>query len=77
MDSVLTSVLACIYLEFLESGPFTYIIPSNTSYFRYIVDILLIYPPDLNLNRITDKLNAEPSIKFIYELESNKTFYRI
>ena len=38
----LSGVLACIYLEFLESGPFKYIIPNTTCYFRYIDNIQLI-----------------------------------
>ena len=51
-----------------------YIIPNTARYFRYIDDILLIYPQDLDLHRITDRLNnVEPFIKFTYELESNST----
>ena len=74
MGSPLSGVLACIYLEFFESSPFKYIIPNTAHYFRYIDDILLIYPQDLDLHSITDRLNyVEPSIKFTYELESNST----
>ena len=74
MGSPLSGVLACIYLEFLETGPFKYHIPYTAHYFRYIDDILLIYPQDLYLHSITDRLNnVKPSIKFIYELEYNST----
>ena len=74
VGSPLSSVLACIYLEFLESSPLEYIIPNTPHYFRYIDDILLIYPQDLDLHSITDRLNnLEPSIKFTYELEFNNT----
>ena len=74
MGPLLSGVLACIFQEFLESGPFKYIIPNTAHYFRYIDDILLIYPQDLDLHSITDRLNnVEPSIKFIYELEYNST----
>ena len=74
MGSPLSGVLACIYLEFLASGPFKFIIPNTARYFRYIDDILLIYPRDLDLHSITDRLNnVKPSIKFTYELESNST----
>ena len=74
MGSPLSGVLACIYLEFLESGPFKHIIPNTAHYFRYIDDILFIYPQDLDLNSITDKLNnVEPSLKFTHELEYNCT----
>ena len=73
LGSLLSSVLAYIYIEFLESGPFKYI-PSYASCFRYIDDILLIYPQGPNINRITDRLiNVEPSITFKYELESYNT----
>ena len=74
MGSSLSGVLACIYLEFLQSGPFKHIIPNTAHYFRYIDDILFIYPQDLELNSITDKLNnVEPSLKFTHELEYNCT----
>ena len=74
MGSPLSGVLACIYLEFFESGPFKHIIPNTAHYFRYIDDILFIYPQDLDLNSITDKLNnVEPSLKFTHELEYNCT----
>ena len=74
MGSPLNGVLACIYLEFLESGPFKYIMPNTARYFRYIDDILLIYLQDLDLYSITNWLNnVEPSTKFTYEIESNST----
>ena len=74
MGFLLSGVLACIYLEFLESGPFKYIIPNTARYFRYIDNILLIYPQDLDLESITDRLNnVGTCVNFIYELESNNT----
>ena len=57
MGSPLSGVLACIHLEYLEPGPFKYSIPNTAHYFRYIDDILHIYPQGLNLHSITDKLN--------------------
>ena len=74
MGSALSGFLACIYLEFLESVPFKYILPNTAHYFRYINDILLIYLQDLDLHSIIDSLdNVEPSIKCTYELEYNST----
>ena len=74
MGSPLSRVLACIYQEFFESGPFRYIIPNTALNFRYIDDILLFYSQDLDLHSITDRQNnVEPSIKFTYELEFNST----
>ena len=76
MVSQLNGVFACIYIEFLESGPFKYIIPNTASYFRCIDDILLIYPQDLDLHSITDRLNnVEPSLKFTNEPEPNNTTF--
>ena len=74
MGSPFSWVLPYIYLQFLKSGPFKYIIPNTARYFRYIDDILLIYPHDLDLHSISDRLNhVEPSMKFTYELKSNST----
>ena len=48
--------------------------PNTVCYFRYIDNILLINPQDLDLYTITDRQkNVEPSIKFTYELEPNNT----
>ena len=75
MRNTLSRVLACLFLEFLESGHFKYRLPNNTTYFRYIDDILIFLPPKhQNCEEITEKLNNfEHSINFIYEKESNNT----
>ena len=71
MGSPRRGIFAFIYLKFIESGHFKYKIPI---YFRYIDDILLIYTQELNLIKITDRLNKiEPTVKFIYELETNSS----
>ena len=70
MGSPISGVLAYIYLKFLWIWFF---------YFRYIVNILLIYPQERDLVKITDRLNkTEPTIKFTLELETNNslTFLR-
>ena len=74
MDSRPGIIIYATSQEFLEPSPFKYIIPNTVHYIRYIDDILLIYPQDLDLHSITDRLNnVEPSIKFTYELEYNST----
>ena len=74
IGSLLSGVLACIYLKFFEFGPFKYIIPSNSNYFRYIDNILLIYPQEFDLVKITDGLNKiEQTLKFTHELETNNS----
>ena len=58
----------------LESGTFKYILPSNTTYFRYIDDILLFLPQNIKIEEIAEKLsNIEPTNNFTYEKESNNT----
>ena len=44
MGNPLSDVLACLFLEFLESGPFKYRLRINTTYFKYIDDILIFLP---------------------------------
>ena len=71
MGNPLSRVLACLFLEFLESSPFKYRLPSNTTYFRYINDTLISQPQNIKIEEITVKLNVEPSITVTYEKESH------
>ena len=74
MGSPISGILACIYLEFLESGPFRKIFPSNIHYFRYIDDALIIYPNNTNLPHLVNNLNKiEPTINFTSEIEKNNS----
>ena len=53
---------------------FKYIIPSNSNYFRFIDDILLIYPQEYHLVKITDRLNKmEATVNFTHELLTNNS----
>ena len=70
MGSPLSGVLACLFLETLEAGPFRQILPTNSTYFRYIDDALIIYPRRTNLETLTAKLNqVEDTIEFTHEKE--------
>ena len=74
MASPLIGFLACIHLEFLESGIFKYIIPCNSNYFRYIKDIQLIHPQEIDLIKISERLNKiKLTIKFTHEPETNNS----
>ena len=57
MDSLLSEVFECLSREFLESGPFRLITPLSSYYFRNIDNILLKYPRNIALTKITDNLN--------------------
>ena len=59
------------FLKLLQTNIFSWI-PCNSNNFKYIDDILLIYRQELNLIKITDRLNnIEPTMKFPHELEAN------
>ena len=67
-------MLVCLYLEFLESQPFKHIPPNDIQYFRYIDNILIIYPKEHNIPSIIQKLNqVDPNITFTYEPEKNSS----
>ena len=44
MGSPLIGDVACLVQEILEFKPFKYILSNDIHYFRYIDDILIIYP---------------------------------
>ena len=72
MGNPLSGILVSLFLEFLESGPFKYRLPSNTTYFRYINDILIFLPQNIKIEEVAEKQsNVEPSINFTYEKEFN------
>ena len=74
MGSPLSCILACLFLEFLESKPFKSILIKNIYFFRYIDNILIIYPNKYNIETITNKLNViEPTIKLTYELKKDNS----
>ena len=74
MGSSLRGVLACLYLEFLESESFKHILPNDIQYFSYINDILIINAKEHNIPQIVQKLNqVEPSINFTNKFEKNNS----
>ena len=74
MGSTFSAILACIYLEFLESGLLKYIISCNSNCFQNIDNIQLIFPQELDLVNITDGLNKiEPTLNLTPELRTNNT----
>lgn len=47
MGSPICGVLVCLFLDFLELDTFKHIKPKNSTYLRYIDDILLLYPHNI------------------------------
>ena len=63
-------IIFFFFLEFLESGPFKYRLPINTTYFKHIDDILIFLLQNIKIEEIAEKFNnVEPSINFTYEKE--------
>ena len=74
MGSPFSNILACIFLEFLESEPFTYVLPKDIHFFRYIADILIIYLNKYNIETITNKLNnIQLTINLTYEFKKDNS----
>ena len=70
MGSPISAVLANLYLEFLERGPFDRILPNTVTWLRYVDDVLIIAPRRLDLHQLKDDLNTvEQSIQFTLEEE--------
>ena len=74
MGSSLNGIIACLFLEFLESQPFKHLLPNDIHYFRYIDNLLIIYSKEHYIPFITHKLNqVEPRIISPYDLEKNNS----
>ena len=62
MGSPLSAVMACLFMETLESGPIKEIIGRHTSWFRYVDDTLVILPRRTDVNLLLTRLNNIQSI---------------
>ena len=49
MGNPLSGILACLFLLFLESRTFKQRLQINTTYFRYIDDILIFLPKNIKI----------------------------
>lgn len=72
MGNPLSPVLSNLYMEFFERDILNSILPSNVVWYRYIDDIICIWPNNIDLNNFLSGLNSlVPSIKFTVEVEQN------
>ena len=70
MGSPLSAVLACLFMESLESGPIRRVIGNHTPWFRYVDDTIVFINKRRNLNKLIEELNnIHPTIKFTFEEE--------
>ena len=72
MGNPLSPVLSNLYMEIFESRILNTIIPENVKWFRYVDDIICIWPNHEDIRTFQDNLNQlVPSIKFTMEIENN------
>ena len=72
MGSPLSPVGACLYMEELEQSHFMNIIGADSTWVRFVDDVLVVVPKDHDLDETLALLNAvNPKVQFTLEKESN------
>ena len=72
MGNPLSPVLSNLYMEFFEKKLLANILPSNVVWFRYVDDVLCLWPVSEDLDSFLPQLNSlAPSIKFTVEVEDD------
>ena len=70
MGNALSPVVANLYMEFYETKILPKVLPSHVLWFRYIDDVLCLFPQDTNLDNFLMKLNTlNENIQFTVESE--------
>ena len=74
MGNPLSPVLSNLYMEFFEKKILSKILPKQAIWFRYVDDIICLWPNSENLNTFMEKLNNQvASIKFTMEIENDSS----
>ena len=72
MGNPLSALIANLYMEFFEKYILSTILRSDIIWKRYVDDILVFWPKNLDVNGFLDQLNSlVNSIKFTLEIENN------
>ena len=73
MGGPLSPLLANIYMEFFERDILSRVLPKDVIWYRYIDDIICIWPSNLDESDFLNIMNnLVPSIKFTVEVEKEK-----
>ena len=73
MGNPLSPLLANLYMEFFERDMLKPLLPKNALWYRYVDDILCLWPSDKNDHDFLNRINSlVPSIKFTVEREVDK-----
>ena len=71
MGSPLSAVLACLYMEMLESDSFLRIMGRGCTWLRYVDDVLVVMPEQTNVdNKLRMLNNVNNDIQFTVEMEN-------
>ena len=71
MGSPLSPVAACLYMECLEEDRYRNIMGPGCTWIRYVDDVLIVFPEDVNLQEKVEALNeVDPKIQFTVEMEN-------
>ena len=71
MGSPLSPVAACLYLEKLEEEHYLGIMGPDTMWMRYIDDVLIVIPKDIDIEQKVQRLNTvDANIQFTLEKEA-------
>ena len=72
MGNPLSPVLSNLYMEFFENRILSTILPEKAVWFRYVDDIICLWPCNENLDVFLNRLNnLVPSIKFTTEVKND------
>ena len=73
IGSPLSPVAACLFMEMLEKEKFTKIMGNDTKWYRYVDDVLIVAPEDMDLVGELQELNqVHDRIKFTLEEEQDQ-----
>ena len=76
MGSPLSPAAACLFMELLEQEQFKNIMGPETTWLRYVDDVLIVAPRGMDVERRLQSLNdVEPTIQFSIENEVDDVFH--
>ena len=74
MGSPLSPVAAGLYMELLEDDHYQEIIGTGSVWMRYVDDVIVVTPDDIDLDKKLDRLNeVDANIQFTIEVEKDRS----
>ena len=74
MGNPVSPIVSNLYMEFFEKKLLPAKLPSNVKWFRYVDDVLCLWPIEHNLEQLMVELNSlVPTIQFTHEIETENS----